>query len=184
MVRLVHALGHHLAEEALGEDVETVGGLVHQQQRGVGGQREAHDDLLLLAHREALEVERGRQFEARQIPLEVAATELGVERRVDAHIIRQADARQVVLLGHYVAVRQHRRPALAHVDPFKTDGAAAGAQQAHHGMEQGRLAHAVLAQQAVDAARLKAKIEVAEYASPGLAVAIREVFNLYHRRFV
>ena len=32
-----HILGHHLAEQALRGDVQSVGGLVHQQQAGTRG---------------------------------------------------------------------------------------------------------------------------------------------------
>ena len=54
-----HVVGHHAAELHLRGDVQSVGGLVHQQQAGAGGQGEAHEHFLLLAHRERLQRERG-----------------------------------------------------------------------------------------------------------------------------
>ena len=68
--------------------------------------------------------------------------------------------------------------------PIVTDASCLGAQQAGNQIEQGRLARAVLTQQAVDAVCLQAQTEVVEDQVLLTCVLKTDVFNVYHNRII
>lgn len=99
-------------------------------------------------------MEVGGQFEVGEATVEDVYVEAGVKGTVDAHILLQCDGGQVILLGHEVDVLQH----VGHAEDtsLAVDGdVALAAKQSADEVEQRRLACTVLAQQAVDAARLQ-----------------------------
>ena len=97
-----HALCHHLAELTLRGDVEAVGGLVHQQQTGVGSQSDTHVGLFLLAHRQLTKVHLQGQLESLQTAVQLFATETRIERQEQLHIFVKRDGGQLEILRHDV----------------------------------------------------------------------------------
>ena len=149
--RVVHARGYEAAEGHLAGDVEAVGGFVHQHQRRVAGQGEAHEHLLALAHREARKLvgQVGVNLEGGEMAAQVVVREVGVEGRVHGHIVAEREVGQCQLLGHDEH-RGHRvRVALAGHGAVEFHAAACRRQQSGYQIEQRAFAHAVAAQQAV-----------------------------------
>ena len=96
-----HIVCHNLPELCLRWNVEAVGRLVHQQDAGAGGQGEAHVHLLLLAHRQFIELVEVWQGEIRQAFLQHLVGEVGIEGLVDFHVCVKRHVGQLKLLWHY-----------------------------------------------------------------------------------
>ena len=92
---------------------------------------------------------------------------------MDAHVVGEPHAGQVELLGHDEHVAEHFGPAFSHGHAAERDAALFRIEQAAHEVEQSALAGAVLAEQAVDAARSEREGEVLE--DGGLAPPVAEV---------
>ena len=127
-----HVRGNDAAELLLRRDVETIGGLVHQQVARAAGQGERHQDLLLLTHREAADVKRLGQAELLQALAEHFLREVRIERPIGVDVLGERHRRQFELLGHDVEVLQQGALAATGVVSVDQCQSFAGMQQAHH----------------------------------------------------
>ena len=92
----------------------------------------------------------------------------------------QPDVGEVVLFGHDKHVAQHFGMMETGVAPVYQHFTLGGAQHAADEIEQGRLARAVLAQEAVDVVLFQLEAEVLEYLVLGARVSEVDVVDLYH----
>ena len=94
-----HARGDELTELALRHDVQSVGRFVHQQQRGMRGERKTHEHFLLLPHRQPTQMNVPIHLEQMQVGHHVLLAEVGIERAVQLHKLNQRNGRQIKFLG-------------------------------------------------------------------------------------
>ena len=141
---LCHVLGYHLAELRLRRNIQSVGGLIHQQILGVGRHGEGNIGLLTLTHGEFTQTYVGRQLEISQTTLQDFVGEIGVERFVEFHIFREADGRHLKLFGHKEDVTERFGQAVFCCNCIATNSAMDRAQQAREQVEQRRLTCTVL----------------------------------------
>ena len=139
-----HVLGNDLAELALRGNVKSVGGLVHQQELGIRSKCKRHEHLLLLTHREGIQLQVGREFKILQTTFQHLHTELGIERTVDLDILAERHSRQVELLGHDEDLAQHLRFSQLGFNTVEAHTALLGTKQTRNQVEQRRLARTVL----------------------------------------
>ena len=133
---ITHILCHHLAELTLRRDVQSVGRLVHQHHLGVRCQCEGHEHLLLLAHRESIELYVSGEFEILQAVLKHLRAKPRIERAVYLHIIVERHGREVKLLRHYENLLQRFRLSLACLHTFIEHLALLRPQQSAYQIEQ------------------------------------------------
>src|SRR5574344_2385618 len=95
-----HIVGNHFAKLSLRGDVKTVCRFVHQHDSCTRGECEAHKHLLLLTHRQFVELMEVRKFEVLQTVLKQVSGEIGIERFHQLPIHVQSDAWHVKLLCH------------------------------------------------------------------------------------
>ena len=103
---LGHRVCHHASELCLRGDVESVGGFVHQEIAGVGGESKTHEHLLLLTHRQFVELMEQRQLKILQAALQYLAREIGIEHLVDLNVCVESHCGHLKLLGHHEDVAQ------------------------------------------------------------------------------
>ena len=141
-----HAGADEFAELALAGDVQTVGGLVHEDDAGVGGQGKGHEHFLLLAHRHRVEldIQVAAHLEDVEVALHVLATELGVEWCIDAHILAQGEVRHLKFLRYQLDVAHGLGQTAAHVHIIHGGDARLRREQARHQVDEGGLAGTVL----------------------------------------
>ena len=176
---LTHACNHHLAEEALREDVESVGGFVEQQILGVCGQSDADVHLLLLTHRETAQIDLGRHLELTQTLFQQFVTETGIEGLDGFYITSKADGRQVVLFWHDEDFREYLGIALASVHAIDLHTSFLCTKQTRDEIEQCALSCSVLAKQSIHASVLKLKREILQHLCRR-TVAECYIFNINH----
>ena len=88
------------AELALRGNVESVSRFIHQQHLRAGSEGETHKHLLLLTHREGIELQVGGELKILQTSLQHLTRESGIERLVDLHIRIERHRGQVELLRY------------------------------------------------------------------------------------
>ena len=131
-----HMLGNDLAELALRRDIQSVGGLVHQQELGIRGEGKRHEHLLLLTHREGIQLHVRRKFKIMKTALQHFHTELGIERAVDLDILAKRHCRQVELLGYDEYLAQHFRFPQLGLDTVEAHTTFLGTKQTANQVEQ------------------------------------------------
>ena len=103
-----HVFRHDLAEECLRGYVQSVGGLVQQQQTAAGSESHAHRYLLPLSHGEGMEVaDVVGQAELGKALVEGVIIEVGIEPSENVPVALQRDAGQHVFFRHEEYVTEH-----------------------------------------------------------------------------
>ena len=142
-----HTRCNDLAELALGGDVEAIGGLVHHEQAGVGGEGEADEGFLLLPHRELAQTDIVVKVELTQAGFQNLIAEVGIEGAVELDVLLEIDAREGKFLGHQIGVAEQLDGTALHIVAVDMNIAALGTQESTQEIKQCRLAGTVLAQQ-------------------------------------
>ena len=132
-----HGSGDDLAELLLRWHIQPVGGLVHEEVVYVGGKGETHQGLLLVAHREGIELPVLRQFELFHASVQDVIAEGWIERTIGFHIFCEPHCWQVELFRDDVHLLQGLPFAAAHIGAIHCDLSFTGAQQSHQQVEQG-----------------------------------------------
>ena len=124
-----------------------------------------HQIFLFLPHRSLGQILDRLQLEIGQVSVELLAVEMRIEHTVAAHIGIDRDSGQVELLGHEKNLFECLGATTSHLHTVERDVSLVGKHQSAHHIEQGRLAYAVLAQQAVDRPRVYRQVDALEYGS-------------------
>ena len=177
---LRHILGHHLTELRLRRDVKTVCRLVHQQQLCTSSKGKAHEHLLLLAHRESVQLQVCREFKVLQTVLQHFRTEHRIERTVNLHILIERHVRQIKFLRHDKDLAQSFRLSLTGFDAIETNRTLLRTEQSTDKIQERRLTRAILTQQTVDVVFLQLQAEIIEYQILLTCVLKTDVTYLYH----
>ena len=105
---------------------------------------------------------------------------MGVEGFVDAHVFVECHRGQVELLGHDEHFLEHFGAAVYRLVAVDGHAALFWPEQARDEVEQGALAGAVLAQQAIDVVGVELQVEVVEHFIILAWVGEADVIDVYH----
>ena len=177
---IAHILSHHLAELTLRGDIQSVGRLVHQQHLRTCSQSKGHESLLLLTHRESIQLQIHRQLKIFQATLQHCHTELRIERTVDLHVLLQRHCWQIELLRYDEDLLQCIRQSLTCLDAIETNVSLLRTKQSADQIQQRTLTRAVLAQQTVNVILFQFQTEIFEYQVLLTCVLKIDVFYFNH----
>ena len=175
-----HVAGHQLAEEGLGRNVETIGGFVHEQHATLRGKGKAYEHTLLLAQREFVEVRVHVDLEILQTLPENLLTEARIERLAIFHIACEWHRGQTEFVGHKENFLLQRRLAQARLLTIDEDAALARHEESAEQVQQGALAHSVLAEQTENLTFVERQCQSVEDILGCSRVLVTEILNLDH----